>query len=297
MNKFNRILIWLSAILGILAFYMFGTYIILYIVCPELKQKLFEQLSSNIGDFMTGIVGVPLTLVSTFCLFVTFFLQRKQFKESHNDAYRTRFEGTFFNILSMLYNVRTEVNRQICASSRTQCSDMGGFYHELKNYYVQTLRCNKSFAQSMDLFRQDNITRTQYKTVVLDLGNFYDEYVQKHSCNAGFYFRFIHNLVSFVIEHWKDNPQEIHKYLNFIQAQLSDEELALIFYDSISNLGLDKQHKYTFKENLDKNSFLENIPSEVLLAREHYKVFPNTRFRFLNADEMKKVFKPSSTKF
>ena len=144
------------------------------------------------------------------------------------------------------------------------------------------------FAHSMELFRQDDITDTQYKTAVLDLGRFYDSYVQEQGCNAGFYFRFIHNLVSFVIEHWKDSPQDIHKYLNFIQAQLSDEELALIFYDSISNLGLDKQHKYTFKENLDKNSFLENLSSDVLLAREHYKVFPRTRFRFLNADELKK---------
>ena len=92
-----------------------------------------------------------------------------------------------------------------------------------------------------------------------------------------------------MIEHWKDSPQDIHKYLNFIQAQLSDEELALIFYDSISDLGLDKEHKHTFKENLDKNSFLENISSGVLLAKEHYKVFPRTRFRFLNADELKKV--------
>lgn len=268
---------------------MCGTYTILYIVCPELKQKLFEQLSSNIGDFMTGTVGIFLTLVSTLFLFVTFALQRKQFYESQKDAYRTRFEGTFFNILSMLYNVRAEVNKQINASSRIHCPDMGSFYYELKNYYVQTLRSNKDFAHSMNLFRQDNTADTQYKTAVLDLGRFYDSYVREQGCNAGFYFRFIHNLVSFVIGHWKDSPQDIHKYLNFIQAQLSDEELALIFYDSISDLGLDKEHKYTFKENLDKNSFLENISSEVLLAREHYKVFPRTRFRFLNADELKKV--------
>lgn len=288
MNKLNPILVCVAAILGIVAIVMFGIYTVLYIVCPELKQKLFEQLSSNIGDFMTGTVGVFLTLVSTLFLFVTFSLQRKQFSLSQQDAYRNRFEGTFFNILAMLYDVRAEVNRQINALSKTHCPDMGGFYSELKNYYTTTLRNDQVFAHSMELFRQDDITDTQYKTAVLDLGWFYDSYVQEQGCNAGFYFRFIHNLVSFVIEHWKDSPQDIHKYLNFIQAQLSDEELALIFYDSISNLGLDKQHKYTFKENLDKNSFLENLSSDVLLAREHYKVFPRTRFRFLNADELKK---------
>lgn len=132
---------------------MFGTYITLYIVCPELKQKLFEQLATNIGDFMTGTVGVFLTLVSTLFLFVTFSLQRKQFAEAQKDTYRTRFEGTFFNILSMLYSVRTEANRQISTSSKKHCMDMGSFYYELKNYYTVCLKTNKSFANSMELFQ------------------------------------------------------------------------------------------------------------------------------------------------
>lgn len=289
MNKLNQFLVWLAAVIGIVALVMFGVYALLYMICPELKQKLIEQLSSNIGDFMTGTVGVFLTLVSTLFLFVTFSLQRKQFAESQKDIYRSRFEGTFFNILSMLYNVRAEVNRQINASSKGKYLDMGSFYYGLKSYYAMNLKNDKDFAHSMSLFQQNNIIGTQYQTAVLNLGRLYDNYVWNQGCNAGFYFRFIHNLVSFVIEHWKDSPQDIHKYLNFIQAQLSDEELALIFYNSISNLGLDKKHKYTFKENLDKNSFLENISSEALLAREHYKIFPRTRFRFLNADESKKV--------
>lgn len=289
MGKFNQFFVWVAAFIGICALTLLSAYGILYAINPVLKQKIVEQLSSNIGDFMTGTVGIFLALVSTLFLFITFSLLRKQFAESQKDGYRTRFEGTFFNVLSMLYNVRAEVNRQICTSLRTHCSDMGSFYYGLKNYYAVTLKSNKELADSMNLLRQDNIAVTQYEMAVRDLGKLYDDYVREQGCDAGFYFRFIHNLVSFVIEHWEGSPRDIHKYLNFIQAQLSDEELALIFYDSISNLGLDKQKKYTFKENLDKNSFLENISSEVLLAREHYKVFPRTRFRFLNADELKKV--------
>lgn len=288
MNKLHKTLIWIAAIIGIFTLAMFGSYIVLFILCPELKQKIFEQLSSNIGDFMGGTVGVFLTMISTLFLFVTFALQRKQFAISQEDTYRTRFEGTFFNILTMLYNVRTEVNKQIQASLKDTEVDMGSFYHGFKEYYLAQVRGNKSFNQSMNLFRQNNMTSTQYETAVLDLGKCYDDYVQEQGCNAGFYFRYIHNLVSFVIDHWKDSPQDKHKYLNFIQAQLSDEELALIFYDSISNLGLDKQKRYTFKENLDNNSFLENISPGILLEREHHKVFPHTKFRFLNADELKK---------
>lgn len=289
MNKFLKILIWIAAIIGIFTFGTLEAYIILYKINSELKQRIFEQLSHNIGDFMSGTVGIFLTMISTLFLFVTFALQRKQFAISQEDTYRTRFEGTFFNILTMLYNVRTEVNKQIKVSLKDTDADMGSFYRGFREYYLAQLRGNKSFSQSMNLLQQDNITRTQYETAVLDLGKCYDGYVKEQGCNAGFYFRYIHNLVSFVIEHWEKKPQDIHKYLNFIQAQLSDEELALIFYDSISNLGLDKQKKYTFKNNLDNNSFLENISCEMLLERKHYKVFPHTKFRFLNADELKKV--------
>lgn len=289
MNKLYKTLIWIAAIIGISTLVIFVAYIILFILCPELKQKILEQLSSNIGDFMWGTIGIFLTMISTVFLFVTFKLQRKQFIISQEDTYRTRFEGTFFNILTMLYNVRTEVNKQIKASLKDTEADMGSFYHGFKKYYLAQMRDNKSFCQSMNLFKQDKITNTQYETAVLDLGKCYDDYVQEQGCNAGFYFRYIHNLVSFVIEHWEKKPQDIHKYLNFIQAQLSDEELALIFYDSISNHGLDKQKKYTFKKNLDNNSFLENISCKMLLERVHYKIFPHTKFRFLNADELKKM--------
>ena len=43
MNKANQILIWLAIILVIITVVIFGFYTILYIECPELKQKLFDE--------------------------------------------------------------------------------------------------------------------------------------------------------------------------------------------------------------------------------------------------------------
>ena len=77
----------------------------------------------------------------------------------------------------------------------------------------------------------------------------------------------------------------IHKYLNFIQAQMSNEELALIFYDVISHYGLDKNFTHQFKDIIDEYGFLENIDAETLLDRRHHIIFHRTRFRFLNRDE------------
>lgn len=189
----------------------------------------------------------------------------------------------------MYFKVRAEADKQIEISSRLGSKNMKDFYGEFKNYYKQELAKNSNFVEAMNVWENESILETQYQTAIYDLGSLYDFYVQTQGCNAGFYFRYVHNLITFVIGHWKSQKEDIHTYLNFIQAQMSDEELALVFYDCISNKGLDKKRKFTFKQNLDDYSFLENISDSVLIDRCHYKIFPKTIFRFLNDDERKKV--------
>lgn len=254
-------------------------------VCGSIKTNL----STNIGDFLWGTIGILLTFISTLFMFLTFNFQQRQFKETKDDALRTRFEGTFFNMISMLYNVRTEADWQIAYSTKDEKANLKSFYTSLKKKYEDQIKADPDFAHAMNDMEKENVLSTEIQTALYDLGDFYDKYVQEQKCNVGFYFRFVHNLVTFVLLHWKDSPNDIHMYLNFIQAQMSDEELALVFYDSISNKGLDKNRQYTFKNNLDEYSFLENIPESTLLRRCHYKIFPKTIFCFLNEDERKKI--------
>ncbi len=255
----------------------------------EVAKTIAENLKHNIGDFLWGTIGILLTFVSTLLLFFTFNTQQKQFKYTQKDAFRTRFEGTFFNMLSMYYKVRSEADKQIAQYSKYSSKSLSDFYVEFKEYYKLALLKSPDFAGAMNQLAKDNILETQYKTAIFDLGELYDQYIKHQGCNAGFYFRYVHNLVSFVLNHWQEDNKDIHMYLNFIQAQMSDEELALVFYDSISNKGQDKNHKYTFKQNLDDHSFLENISESTLVNRNHYKIFPKTVFRFLNDDEKKHV--------
>ena len=254
-------------------------------VCGSIKTNL----STNIGDFSWGTIGILLTFISTLFMFLTFNFQQRQFKETKDDAFRTRFEGTFFNMISMLYNVRTQADRQIAYSKKDEKANLKSFYISLKKKYEEKIKADPDFAHAMNDMEKENVLSTEIQTALYDLGAFYDKYVQEQKCNVGFYFRFVHNLVTFVLLHWKGSPKDIHMYLNFIQAQMSDEELALVFYDSISNKGLDKNRRYTFKNNLDEYSFLENIPESILLRRCHYKIFPKTIFCFLNEDERKKI--------
>lgn len=284
-----KILKYLAFILAIIACILFVAYFTLALSNTTLAKDIIRNLSSNIGDFTSGTIGIILAFVSTLFLFLTFNMQQDQNEDSKNDAFRTRFEGTFFNMLSMYYNVRSEADRQIELSSSDKMENMKGFYKGFKEFYNREVITNQSFAEEMNALAEDSICESQYRTAMYDLGNLYDQYVEYQGCNAGFYFRYVHNLITFVLNHWKGKDEEIHIYLNFIQAQMSDEELALVFYDCFSNKGLDKHRQYTFKHNLDKYSFLENLSESILLDRCHYKIFPNTVFRFLNDDEREKV--------
>ena len=284
-----KILKYIAYVLFAIAFIVIVTYITLALSDSEVCKIIKYNMSNNIGDFSWGTIGISLTFVSTLFMVLTFTFQQKQFKETKQDEFRTRFEGTFFNMLSMFYNVRNQANKQIEISTNGSMKSLNDFYKSLKDNYEKYIKENKDFSDAMNILEKDIILPTQYKTALYDLGNFYDQNVQELKCNAGFYYRFAHNLITFVLGHWRDCDDDIHMYLNFIQAQMSDEELALVFYDCISQKGLDKNRKYTFKNNLDKYSFLENVPESLLLSRCHYKVFANTLFGFLNEDERKKV--------
>lgn len=274
-----------------IAYGLLCSYIALCIKDEAIISKIESNLGDNFGDFMSGTIGIFLAFVSTIFLFITFKAQQKQSKEAKDDAFRARFEGTFFNMLSMYYNVRAEGDKQIRQFSKYGSNNMNEFYVRFKEYYNEALNRKNDFSSSMIALEEEVIPETKMKTALYDLGNLYDEYVKEQECNAGFYFRYVHNLISFVLKHWKGQSEDIHTYLNFIQAEMSDEELGLLFYDCISNKGQDKNHQYRFKQNLDDNSFLENISENTLLSRTHYKLFPKTNFRFLNDDERKLVVK------
>lgn len=286
-----RILKYVAYVLAYVASCMVCSYLALCVMNKDILSVVKTNLCNNIGDFISGTVGIILTFVSTIFLFLAFNAQQKQSKEAKDDAFRARFEGTFFNMLSMYYNVRAESDKQICQYSKCGSNSMGEFYVQFKDYYHKALERDVEFASAVEVLKKKDILETKYSTALYDLGNVYDEYIKQQGCNAGFFFRYVHNLISFVLKHWKGRNEDIHMYLNFIQAEMSDEELGLLFYNSISKNGQDKNHMYRFKQNMDDNSFLENISESALLSREHYKLFPRTNFRFLNDDEQKSVIR------
>ena len=289
-NRFNGIMViaYIATILAVIVSFYFIIIAVMHISSYQQTEKvLFEQMKSSIGDLAAGTIGICLSFASTLFLFITFKEQRKQFIESQKDFDKDRFESTFFNLLSMLYQVRENVNKEISQSTNNEMKSLKDFYEGLKHKYIKL----KDSEEQQEVLQY--LSQTTKNTVELDkiesyVGGLYENYVKEKGANIGYYYRYIFNLINFVIEQWKDsenNNKHIHRYLNFLQAQMSNEELALIFYDVISHYGLDNNYIYQFKDKIDEYGFLENIDPETLLDRNHHIIFSRTKFRFLNRDE------------
>ncbi len=70
-----------------------------------------------------------------------------------------------------------------------------------------------------------------------------------------------------------------HEYINLIQAQLSNHQLAVLFYNCISNISLDSNKAPLVKELYDNYGLFQNIPQPVLVHPSHQKFYPNTCFK------------------
>lgn len=256
----------------------------------KLCSFLYESLKENPGEFIGGIVGTFFTLTATIFLFITFKEQRLQFESTQSSEFYTRFETTYFNMLSMLEKVQESVNNNIENKKVDGLHNLIDYYKRFKaNYMIDSIR-TESIINISESLSQDELISSEVLKAKQFYGDFFEDYVKKTQCNIGYFYRYIYNVVGFVYTQtrFKDEGDKEH-YLNLLQAQLSDEELALIFYDAISKFGENKKGKQVFRQMLDETHFLENINSEVLLDKNHCFFYPRTTFKFMSKDDKKKV--------
>ncbi len=102
------------------------------------------------------------------------------------------------------------------------------------------------------------------------LAETYEKFWCLHKRDLGHYFRYLYNIFKFI-----DNSRMKEKkvYSSIVRAQLSDYELAILFYNCISINGNEK-----FKPLVEEFHLLDNLPRELLLDKEHYDMYPSCAY-------------------
>lgn len=237
--------------------------------------KIDDEKFGNFGSFISGAVGVVWSLVSVLLFYLTLRLQRKelvfqreeleltrkelqgqkeQMIQQNSTLIHQRFETTFFQLL----NIHSEIvnamdlrksgdTTQVVAIGR-DC--FGTFLYRLKVTIGQeTKKSGRKYFESTE----DEIL------------NGYIRFFEANQNDLGHYFRHLYHIIKFVDQ---SEIEDKKRYTNFVRAQLSSDELVVLFYNCLSEYGSEK-----FKPLIEKYSLLKNMNKSMVLSQEHLLLY------------------------
>ena len=226
------------------------TALLVYII--NFHQQSLSNDSSNWSDFggyVGGVVGTIFSFASVILIYLTF--QRQQ-----RTSILQQFESTFFNLM----NIQREMMKSVKGKDLTGKPVDGQDFFECL----------------VDMLESD-FTLPPILNEKMELRNFicskYDTRFDIAGATLGPYYRHLYHFIKYT------NSSEIYnqkqKYMDLIQAQMSDAELYCLLYNAIC-YGNKK-----FQEMLDNYSFLENIERKSSTFDSYKRMFfPNTDFKY-----------------
>ena len=230
--------------------------------------NLFANKTSNFGewgDFFGGVLNPLLTFLMFMGLLVTIVIQQTELRESRLELKRSadalieqseslkkqNFESTFFQMLTIHNGIVNSIDLLKDGNVTRGRDCFNAFYTRLNKIY----RENKGKA---------NGKHSEESVVSLS----YDLFWKDHQTELGHYYRYLYNIVRFVKEtNFVDGP-----YLRLVRAQLSDQELLLLFYNCVSKNG------GNFTALVEEFSLLDNLPRIRFLDKSHESMLKPSAF-------------------
>ena len=178
--------------------------------------------------------------------------QKEQLQAQNQTLQKQNFESSFFQLLSM--------HNEIVNSLHMHGTNRDYSARECFNYILSICRI---YWYNPDQAQNDT------SKIKAKFRNHFDETAfDGYLKNIGHYFRHLYQVVKFVDQSDFIKEFEAKKfYTNLILAQLSSDELGLLFYHSLSDRGTE------FKGLVERYALFENISSEVLIDEEHKKLY------------------------
>lgn len=160
------------------------------------------------------------------------------------------FEGTFFQLLSIL----VEITNQI---------DLDG--NRGKSNGKDALKIFKRRAYSLVTPSYDVMS-----SVLEDFESEYEIFFKQNGHELGHYFRTLYNLIKFV-----DKSDAVKKrfYTSLVRAQMSDDEAALLYLNGLSKYGNEK-----FKPLIERYGLLKNVREADFLHEDLKRQYSATAF-------------------
>ena len=248
-------------------FYLFCSALAILLVVLGIGLFRIRDLTPNEwGDFFGGVANPLLTFLTFTGLLITIILQQTELRETRKELKRSadalsaqnesrrkqNFESTFFQMLSIHNSIVNSIDLVNDKGIRTQGRDCFSVFYT---------RFNKIFRA-----REERYYKNVFSSEPLSAA--YSEFWNAHQSELGHYYRYLYNIVRFI----KDEGQESGPYIRLIRAQLSDQELLLLFYNCISDNG------GNFTPLIVEFCLLNNMPRKKALDRDHLNLISQKAF-------------------
>lgn len=225
------------------------------------------------GAYIGGVAGVFLTLLTIILLIITLYSQNR-------NATISQFESSFFELLRL----HKEITDRICGTIDIPIiyESGGNEFKGLMYFEKLSKEIHKQFDDNVDNLLSKLVNPVEFKNALEDktamqeiIDSFYNELYHGRESELGHYFRSLYHLVKFVDDSLIGNKK---RYVDLIQAYLTDAELHCTFYNGIAIYG--RKH---FQRLLDDYSFLENIkPKGDIFEKQFEMFYPKTFINYKN---------------
>ncbi|WP_429236137.1 putative phage abortive infection protein [Aeromonas salmonicida] len=229
------------------------------------------------GDFFGGVLNPLLTFLTFMGLLLTIILQNKELRQARVEARRSAdalvsqnktiekqsFEQTVFNMLGLQQQI---INSIDLFETNTQRTTAGRDCFEV--FYN---RFEKSAKNSGVNFHGEicDLEKEQQR-----INNAWRVFWKTHQSELGHYFRYLYNIIRFIDEKKYDTAT----YMRIVRAQLSDQELLILFYNCLSVHGQEK-----FKPLVETYALFDNLPTSKLINKNHTLLYKAKAFGEFNA--------------
>lgn len=242
--------IWLALIAGVAVILFWVANWILGSRLPDDERGIFGDMFGAVNALFSGLalVGViyaiimqryEISIARRDIAYTKQILdaQKTELEQQNLEQKKQSFESTFFQLLSLL----SDITNEIYLIRNVNGKDLK---IEGKDIFVELVDSMKKRKNNKKL---DNISAA----------NVYKNLYNYQNSKLGHYFRTVYNIIKYINN---SNIEDKKFYTNIVRAQLSDSEVAILFYNGLSEHGREK-----FKPLMEKYGLLKNInESDVL---------------------------------
>lgn len=174
--------------------------------------------------------------------------QKEQLQIQNDTSNRQRFENSFFKLLEFHHGITSSIRD----NNHPNRSALPGLVNSLTGLFDSELAksTNKSHAAILELV--------------------FDQFMDEHERKLGHYFRNMYHIVEFVDQ---SQIEDKRLYATLLWAQLSSDELVLLFFYCLSKRGRDQ-----FKPLAEKYRLLKTVPKSRIGQEDLWNMYAPTAF-------------------